>query len=231
MHSALPVDPAVEAPELRRHWLVRPRGDRRWDVFLRGSGVIGLCLIPIAYFFPELSPLVWLVVVGLPANGPLGPILPAMFEPILMEVAKFRAPIEVAAVGLGVYMYMEYLNYFLFRWVLSLDSLKKVQDKAWVRWAVAQFARFPFATIAIWAVLPLPFWICRCLAIVKKYPLPSFLLATAIGRFPRMYAWAWLGERLMPPRGLLLAIALGSAALVIGWRLVRGKPILPQQEG
>src|SRR5262245_10243386 len=76
------------------HALVKRRGDRRWDIFLRGTALAGLFLIPIAKLFPDYAALVWLAVVGLPANGPLGPILPTAFEPLMMEAVKYHPPIQ-----------------------------------------------------------------------------------------------------------------------------------------
>src|SRR5262252_1329332 len=78
--------------------LVKPRGDRRWDIFLRGTAVAALALIPIALMFPDYAALVWLAVVGLPANGPLGPIIPTAFEPLMMEAVKYHTAMEVALV-------------------------------------------------------------------------------------------------------------------------------------
>src|SRR5688572_30678387 len=143
--------------------LVKARGDRRWDIFIRGTGVAALLLIPIALAFPDYAALVWLAVVGLPANGPLGPILPTMFEPLMMEAVKYHPPIQVALVSLGVYMYMEYLNLHIYRWILSLKKLEKLRTNRWTQKGVEYFSRQPFLTTAIVAAMPLPFWIVRCL--------------------------------------------------------------------
>ncbi len=207
--------------------LVRPRGDRRWDIFIRGTAAAGLVLIPIALYFPDYSALVWLAVVGLPANGPLGPILPTAFEPVMWEAAKYHPAIDVALVSLVVYMYMEYLNWHIYQWILSFKKLEKLRTNRWTQKGMAYFAKYPFATIVVCAATPFPFWVCRCLAILRKYRTRNFMIATAIGRFPRMYVYAWLGEKLMIPRVYLVAFAVGGAAVLMLWRLSQGRKVLP----
>jgi hypothetical protein len=210
------------------HALVRPRGDKRWDIFLRGTAAAALALIPIAIFFPDYAALVWLAVVGLPANGPLGPVLPTAFEPVMWEAAKYHPAIQVALVSLAVYMYMEYLNWHIYGWILSFQKLEKLRSNKWTQKGVKYFNRSPFLTISVWAVLPAPFWVCRCLALLGKYPVKRFLVATMIGRFPRMYLYAWLGERLRIPTPILIGIAVGGALVLVVWRLIKGRKVVPE---
>jgi hypothetical protein len=211
--------------------LVKSRGDRRWDIFIRGTAAAALALIPIALLFPDYAALVWLAVVGLPANGPLGPVLPTAFEPLMMEAVKYHPPIQVALVSLAVYMYMEYLNVHIYRWILSFKKLEKLRANKWTQRGVGYFSKKPFLTTMTVAALPLPFWVVRCLAILQGYPIKRFMLATLIGRFPRMYVYAWLGEKLMLPRFVLVGIAVGGALVLVAWRLIKGKKVLPTELG
>jgi hypothetical protein len=211
--------------------LVKPRGDRRWDIFLRGTAVAALVLIPIAIMFPNQAALVWLAVVGVPANGPLGPLLPTAFEPLMMEAVKYHTPLEVALVSLAVYMYMEYLNLHIYRWILSFKKLEKLRENKITQKAGEYFAMQPFATTMVVAALPLPFWVVRCLAILRNYEIERYMLATLIGRFPRLYLYAWLGEKLMLPRWILVSIAVGGALVLIVWRLLHGRKLVPSEVG
>jgi uncharacterized membrane protein YdjX (TVP38/TMEM64 family) len=181
--------------------------------------------------FPDYAALVWLAVVGLPANGPLGPLLPTAFEPLMMEAVKYHPPLQVALVSLAVYMYMEYLNLHIYRWILSFEKLEKLRSNRYTQQAVRYFGKKPFATTMAVAALPLPFWIVRCLAILQKYDVKRYMLATLIGRLPRLYAYAWVGEKLLLPRWVLAGIAVGGAVALVGWRLIRGKKILPSGLG
>jgi uncharacterized membrane protein YdjX (TVP38/TMEM64 family) len=188
--------------------------------------MVGLAGIPVVYCFPEAASLVWLALVALPANGPLSPILPTAFEPLIMEAAKYQHPLWVAVVSLGSYMYMEYLNWHLYRWVLNRKRLSAFREKRWVKRSMETFGRWPFGTIVIFALTPLPFWVARILAILRKYPLPRFMVATAIGRFPRFLMYAWIGETLRLSTLALVGVAVGGALALILLRLGRRKPLL-----
>ncbi|MBI2403321.1 MAG: alkaline phosphatase family protein [Gemmatimonadetes bacterium] len=200
-----------------------PRGDHRWDLLIRATGMVALTGIPLVLLFPHSVPLVWFAVLSLPANSPLSPVIPALFEPLIMEAAKWERPIWVATVALAGYMYMEYLNWHAYAWLLSRKRLESLRGRHWVRASVGYFDRAPFLTIIVFAFTPMPFWTARCLAILGRYPLSRFLSATALGRFPRFLFYAWFGALLQIPVVILLAVVVGSAAVAIALRLARGQ--------
>ncbi len=207
-------------------FLTNRRGDRRWDYFIRTTGVVALLGIPIVIVFPRLVTLVWLAVLGLPANGPLGPIFPTAFEPLIMEAAKHEHVLWVTLVALAVYMYMEYLNWYIYSWVLNFAFLAQLRERKWVRTSINYFRHAPFGTVVFFAITPLPFWVVRAIAILDRYPLGQFMSATAIGRFPRLFLYAWLGELLQVPAVILLAAIFGTAAAIIVYRLAHGTRLL-----
>lgn len=212
-----------------RRWLAvwtQPLGDRRWDMLLRATAATCLLGIPTVLAFPRLVPLVWLAVVSIPTNSPLSPILPTAFEPVIMEAAKYERAIWVTLVALGCYMYMEYLNWHAYAWVMSWKRFASFKARPWVRRSVEYFGRSPFATVVFFAFTPFPFWVARCLAILNGYSIRYFMVATAMGRFPRLYLYAWLGERLRVPTVLLLGVIVAGAAAAIGSRLARGQRVL-----
>ncbi len=208
------------------HFLTKPRGSRRWDLFLRATGVAGLATIPIALLFPTTIPLVWLVIVGIPANSPLSPILPTTYDPLIVEVGKHAPALIVTSVAVAVYMYTEFVNWHIYAWVLNWNRLEALRHNRWVRWGVERFGSAPTTTILFFAATPLPFWVVRSLAILHRYPIKRFMLATAVGRFPRFGVYAWLGSVIAVPRFLILAAILLGAVVAIGARLARGERIL-----
>jgi hypothetical protein len=123
-------DSGAVARAIGKAWqfLVRPRGSRISDIVLRSMGIVALLGIPLTFAFPRLVPLVWLAVLSLPASGPLGPIMPAALEPIVMEAAKYEKAIWVTLVALSTYVYMEYVNWHIYRWVLDRDVLSRLRD-------------------------------------------------------------------------------------------------------
>ena len=213
---------------LKKLWqfFSKDRGDRRWSILLHATALVGLAGIPIVYWFPDTATLVWLALVALPANGPLSPILPTAFEPLIMEAAKYQSPFWVAVVSLGSYMYMEYLNWHLYRWVLNRKRLSAFREKPWIQRSLQYFGRWPFGTVIVFALTPLPFWVARILAILREYSLTRFMVATAIGRFPRFLFYAWLGETLQISTLVLVGVAVGGALSLVLLRLGRKKPLL-----
>jgi len=209
-------------------FLVKPRGDRRWDVFLRATAAAVLLGIPVVLLVPGSVTLVWLAVLSLPSNSPLSPILPTMFEPVIIEAAKWEPVWAVTAVATAGYMYTEYINWHVYSWVLGWERLARFRSVPSVRWCIALFSHSPFWMVVICAVTPLPFWPARVLAIQYRYPLWRFMLATLVGRIPGFFVYAWLGDLVAVPTWILVAVIVVPAAAVIVTRLVRGVPLLAE---
>ena len=209
-------------------FLVKPRGDRRWDVFLHTTGLVALLGVPVLILFPNSATLVWLSVLSLPANSPLSPLLPTAFEPLIMEAAKWEPVLSVTLVATAAYMYMEYVNWYVYAWVLGWERLAELRSRPSVRWGIRLFGRSPFWMVVVFAFTPLPFFVARALAILYRYPLPRFLLATLVGRAPRFLIYAWFGDALHVPTWMLVTVIFGTAAVVIGSRLIRGVPLLAE---
>lgn len=162
----------------------------------------------------------------MPANSPLSPITPTLFEPLIMAVAQYEGPWAVTLTSSAVYMYMEYLNWHLYRWVLTRDRLAGFRAKPWVRKTVGYFGQWPFFTVVFFALTPLPFWVARILAILHSYSLGRFMAATAIGRVPRFFAYAWFGSAFKIPLAILVGVMVGGSLVVVIIRLRRGQSIL-----
>lgn len=210
-------------------FMTKPRGDRRWDLLLRATGLIALIGIPVVLLHPNATPLVWFAVGAIPANSPLSPITPVAFEPLIMEAAKHSPVIVVTLVGLAAYMYTEYLNFHLYKWVLEGKRLGPLRERRLAQRALKWFARAPALAIVVFAFTPLPFWVARVLAIYRGYPTQNYMLATAAGRLPRIYFYAWLGEKLMVPSLLLLSAAVGATLLVVTVKLARRQALLREE--
>jgi membrane protein YqaA with SNARE-associated domain len=212
-------------------FLVKRRGDPRADVFLRAAGAAALLGVPIILLIPRSVTLVWLGVLSLPANSPLSPILPTAFEPLIMEAAKYEGAVLVTLVATAGYMYMEYVNWRVYAWVLSWDRLADLQSRRSVRWGIENFARAPFWTVVVFAFTPLPFFVIRALAILHRWSVRRFMVATIVGRMPRVFFYAWFGGLLRVPTWILVAVVVGATAGVVGGRLLRGEPVLAEVAG
>lgn len=195
--------------------LFRKRGNRSADVFIRGTGAFAAIAIPFALWLPASIPLLWLILVGLPLTGPLSPLFPTGFEPVVMEVGTYCPPLLVAVAGSFVFAYMEILNWQVYKWVLARRSLAQLQEKPWLQRYIGLFARYPFAAVVFAAATPFPFWAVRILAIWKNYNFGRYVLALAIGRLPRTFFYAWLGEKLQVPTQWLLAAMLAGLVVAL----------------
>ena len=182
----------------------------------------------LALALPGAIPLIWLTVLGIPANSPLSPVLPTAFEPLIIEAAKFASPLAVSLTALGVYMYTEYVNWHLYAWVLHGEKAAWLRRQRWVERSVGYFARAPFASVVVFAFTPLPFWAVRGLAILRGYSLRAFLVATALGRWPRFFLYAWLGYTLHVPALVLVLVIVAGGVTVFGLRLARGQEVLAE---
>lgn len=225
--AILAAEPAVRSWLQRAwHFMAAARGGRRWDLFLRATAALALLGIPFLVLVPSSAPLVCLAILSVPANGPLSPIMPVTFEPLIMEAAKYAAPTWVALVGAAAQAYAEVINFHLYRWVLTRQRLSGFRELRWVKRSVSSFARWPFATTVVFAFTPLPFWAARILAVLDRYSFPRYLLASVIGRLPRIFFYAWLGEVLRLPTWALGALIVSGPAAIVLWRLARRAPIL-----
>ena len=159
-------------------------------------------------------------------HGPLSPLLPTAFETTLLYYVRFYPVPLLALVGTLAASLAEALNYRLVDWAVELPKLAALKQGRWVRWSIEAFLRAPFWTTAIVIFSPIPDSAVRILAPLGKYPLPKFLAAVALGRFPRLLLIAGLGVLVPIPTWLLLGggillVALGAgrrgAAAAFAW--------------
>jgi uncharacterized membrane protein YdjX (TVP38/TMEM64 family) len=199
--------------------LERRYGDLVWDGVVRGSGAAALTAIPLVLFVSASGPLVAFVLVTVWVNGPIAPFLPATYEPILMMYGRLYPPLVVGLLGIAGTIYIEFLNYALYRKMLATQTLAPVRASKVVRKLDALFSRAPFFTVWLCSWSPLPYWSVRFLSPLTGFPVSRHLLATFLGRFPRLWFFAALGVWWQIDLGILAAVAVGSivvAALVWG---------------
>lgn len=220
--------PGAEGGGALRPWrvLTRPRGNRLWDGVVRGSGLLGLLGIALVALFPDTTPLVGFSIFTIWMTGPLSPLFPTGYEPVLMVMSRVYAPLLVAGVGMVTQIYVEFLNYHLHRRLLALDAAESLRNSTVVRKLQGYFERHPFITVWFCAWSPIPYWTVRVLAPLAGYPVGRYMVATVLGRFPKLWIFAALGLYWQTPSdALLLAVAGGSmllGAAAWGYRHWRG---------
>jgi uncharacterized membrane protein YdjX (TVP38/TMEM64 family) len=196
--------------------LLRRHGNFVWDGVLRSSAVLALAGIAVLEFgSPEAAGLVGFAVVTIWVNGPLGFFMPATYEPILMLFGRVYPPVLIGFLGILGILYVEFLNYHLYRRVLQLQALSPARGSRFVQLTVRLFERAPFFTVWLCAWSPLPYWAVRVVAPLAGYPIRRYLFATFLGRFPRLWFFAALGLYWHVGTPVLSAIALGTIGLYV----------------
>lgn len=219
----------------RRSIWTRRYGTPAWDAVIRGSGVLGLLAIPLVLAAPATAGMVVFALIAIWMNGPSSVVVPAGFEPMLLLFGKLYDPLLVALVGTLAATYIEFFNYHMFRGVLGLSALRPLRDSRLTQWAVALFERQPF--LAVWTIAwaPIPFTVARILSAIAAYPVERHLLAVTLGRFPRFWLFAVLGDTLDIPSlvvwGFLgLMLLLGTSVVVWRWRRRRAPAVPPVRD-
>jgi len=173
--------------------LVRRRGTPQWDAVIRSTGVLALLAIYPTVRWPQLAGLVAFGMITIVMNGPISPLFPASYEPVLMLAGRAYLPLAVAVVATAGTLYMEYINYYIYKYAVFHPKLDRARESFWVRKSAELFDWSPFWAILILAFTPLPYWVARILGPLTHYPIEKYLLATFIGRFPRLWLYAAFG--------------------------------------
>lgn len=198
-----PVDDALRA-------LARPRGNRLWDAFLRGTGLAGVLGIACLLLFPASGPLIGLGIFALWITGPLSPLFPVGLELVVMAFGRLHDPWLVAAVVMAAGLYGEFISWHLYGHVVGLEMASGLRSSRAVTWARGLFRRRPFLASWICAWSPLPFWIVRILGPLTGYPLWKALVANFLGRYPKLWLFAALGLYVpVPDEVLWIAVGVG----------------------
>jgi uncharacterized membrane protein YdjX (TVP38/TMEM64 family) len=194
--------------------LSRKRGTPEWDVVLRATGVLALLAIYPAIRWPGVAGLIGFLCLTLFVSGPISVVLPAAFEPMLMVAGRLYPPLIVALVAVAGNLYMDYINYHLYGAALRHPRLERARNSRTVQRLLALFQRRPFFAVWLCSWSPIPYWIVAALAPLSHYSIRKFLLATFLGRGPRVWFFAALG--LVVPVATRMLVTYVIASIAVG---------------
>jgi uncharacterized membrane protein YdjX (TVP38/TMEM64 family) len=146
-------------------------------------------------------------------HGPASPFLPVAFEPVLLVYGRIYPPLVVAVVGTAASIVAEAVNYLGYGYLLRSRRLRRIQQVS--SRVTTWFARHPFLTCVLAASTPIPDWSVRILGALARYPARRYLLAFAIGRVPKFWVIATVGQVLQINPWALAAAVL--ALLVVAY--------------
>jgi len=127
-------------------------------------------------------------------------------EPVLLYFSRFHPPLTICLVSLAGTILVEILNYTMFKYVADLKILQGMLESRIVRKTLLWFKKAPFAVLWVAGFTPIPFYPCRFLVVLARYPLWKYILAVATSRTPRFYILAVFGKAVGMPNWVLLVI-------------------------
>ncbi len=162
--------------------------------------------VPLVLGLPAEGGLVTFFAFTLWCNGPWSPLLPAFYEPVLLATGRTHGALSVAVVGTVGTLLIEWANYYIHAAAVGSARATNLREHKATRWLAERFARRPFFYVWLCAWSPLPYWPVRTLSPLARLSVPKHLLATAIGRLPRLWFIAAVGAVLQPPLWMLAII-------------------------
>jgi membrane protein YqaA with SNARE-associated domain len=150
-------------------------------------------------------------------------------EPVILFFGKFHSAWAVALAATAGTLITEVINYSIFETLCDLKSFQRIRQGRLIARFVSLFRKAPFLTLWIAGLTPVPFYPFRFLVALSKYPMPLYVLAILLSRFPRFFLLAALGRAFDVPNGLIIGLFLVMllAALVpfVRDRLRPGGPV------
>ena len=132
-------------------------------------------------------------------------ILPLPTPPYVIGIGKIFHPLFVALVASIGSCIAAFLEYHFITWLFSKTELqRKIEESKSYQKIKNFFNKTAFSCITFTAFLPIPFDPVRFAAILTRYFLPRYLLAIFIGKYPRYYLLAYIGESFQVSNQILL---------------------------
>lgn len=165
---------------------------------LVATGVISLSLM---VFKPQVHPWLVLFIYSIPSNSAVS-LFP--HEPVLVHYGTMYNPWLLAAIASIATLCSAYLDYRIFVPILNLDALRRFKKMLIYRKVIQYFWKIPFWVIVIAGFTPVPFVVIKGLAFSSRYPLRRYMAAVFVGRFPRYYLLALMGQLYHIPSWILV---------------------------
>jgi membrane protein YqaA with SNARE-associated domain len=191
-----------------------------WRRMVQVASMVALTAALLVALVPGTTSLVVFVLLTVWCHGPLSPLLPAAYEPVLLGYGRLFPPLLLAITGAVASTAIEYVNYHLYQKLLKVECVDRILVSPPTRRLMGPFFRRPFLTVWLCVLTPLPDWAARILASHSGYSVRSYLTAVLLARLPRFWLLAALGFHLKLGSGVVLSVVAASAVLaLIGlWR-------------
>ncbi|MEE9441184.1 MAG: radical SAM protein [candidate division Zixibacteria bacterium] len=176
-----------------------------FGIILLAIGAVGIYMISVK---PDVYPYWTILLYSIPSNCAIS-IFP--HEPVLIWYGKTVNILYLSTAAVIGTLIAGYLDYKFFMPVLNLPYSSKYKSSKTYRRADYWFYKAPFISLALAGLTPVPFFPFKFMVCASKYPLMKYLMALALGRFPRYCLLALIGFTIQVPDWIIF----GSFACMI----------------
>jgi uncharacterized membrane protein YdjX (TVP38/TMEM64 family) len=188
-----------------------------WRRIAQVSATTALLAALLMALVPGTVSLVTFALLTLWCHGPLSPLLPATYEPVLLGYGRVYPPVFLAMLGAVASTAVEFANYHLYQKLLRIESVARLLRRQETGRLVAPFYQRPFLTVWLCVLTPLPDWATRVLASHSGYSVRRYLSAVFLARLPRFWLLAALGFQLeLGARTLVWMVAASGVVTLVG---------------
>lgn len=190
------------------------------------------------------TPLLWIVAVGLllgglealslsgaaPGAAPYlhyavymslaNTFLPLPTNPLIIYMGREYMPAIVALIGAAGTALANLTEYLVLGVLFETRRAARIRETRTYDRLRRLFETSPFLLMTAANFLPIPIDPVRWMAISVAYPRGPYVAATFLGRLPRYYLLAWMGERYQLSNRTILLVLAATALLVLARKLV-----------
>ena len=173
------------------------------------AGVAGLLL-------PDYRDLSLLFFYSIPSNS----FIPFPHEPALVYFGRSYHPATAALAAVAGTMIACFVDYRAVNFAYRYARIRRTRESDVYKGAVHYFLKAPFCAIWFAALAPfIPFYIFRILSPASGYPLPRYVVAVFLGRFPRYLLFVLIGNLLNLTHLMLAGGAVFFICVLLGSRV------------
>jgi membrane protein YqaA with SNARE-associated domain len=136
------------------------------------------------------------------------------YDPLVIYFGSLHDPLFVALVGVAGILACETINYTCFEYIVDLKFFDRILNNAFVIKLIDLFNKAPFWVMLIVAFTPVPIYPFRFLVVMARFPLFKYILALLIGRLPRLYLIALVGQIFNLPWYAYLILFIATTILM-----------------
>ena len=174
----------------------------RWKAILALGSTALLSGWLLVVLFPYYRNLVLFGLYSIPSHLLISPF---PHEPVLLQAAKFFSPLWISVAGIIGCCTAGFLDYWIISPLINNYKVRpKLDNTRLFRKSLQYFFKYPFAILVVAAISPVPFYPFKFLSIAGHYSLWKYQAALILGRMPRYYVLALMGQELQVSTWVLL---------------------------